>query len=655
MKKMNRRDFLKTMTTGAIGIGVMAMLPGCVREQTQETQGSEETQNIPEKQETPYTFADTVKWDAEYDVAVLGMGFSGMVSALSAAREGASVVVLEKAMEEKAGGNSKVCGQLFARSTDLEHAVDYFTAMSAGKDDDPEVLRVMSQGIVDLAEKLEKTYGMDPTQFMDWSDTYLAFISPEYPELAGADGISIWSTHDGRNDAFLYKHIKGLIEEKTDVIDVWYESPAVDLIQDPITKTIVGVKVKRGDQELNVRALNGVCVCTGGFENNPAMVKTYLNRMDTRPYGGLYNTGDGIRMCQRAGCDLKNMQAYEGGFAFGSACWMTEQGTNAIGLSFGATGSCMVVGTDGQRLFNETEVVRHGHLYAGNLIWENPHFAEKNWAIFDQAHMDKISASIPAEYADQVKGFESYDAAAEYMGMSVDNLKGAIEKFNLFVNLGKDYEIGRDVATMSALTGEKLYVVRVLEGVLNTQGGPRRNANAEILDTYGNPIPHLYSAGEMGGITSMMYQGGVNVAECFTMGEIAGKNAAKAKDTLPNYQALAQVESTPSKVGEIDDIGASDSMDYPTEENQYIGKGEGFNGEVVVRITVDESKKIVNVEVLSHHETDGIGSKAIDALPQIFAGMSTKEEIDAVDGVSGASFSSRAMKAAVIDALAKVK
>ena len=153
----------------------------------------------------------------------------------------------------------------------------------------------------------------------------------------------------------------------------------------------------------------------------------------------------------------------------------------------------------------------------------------------------------------------------------------------------------------------------------------------------------------------MMYQGGVNVAECFTMGEIAGKNAAKAKDTLPNYQALAQVESTPSKVGEIDDIGASDSMDYPTEENQYIGKGEGFNGEVVVRITVDESKKIVNVEVLSHHETDGIGSKAIDALPQIFAGMSTKEEIDAVDGVSGASFSSRAMKAAVIDALAKVK
>ena len=66
----------------------------------------------------------------------------------------------------------------------------------------------------------------------------------------------------------------------------------------------------------------------------------------------------------------------------------------------------------------------------------------------------------------------------------------------------------------------------MVSGLLNTQGGPKRSANAEVLDTQGNPIPHLYSAGECGGITVCMYQGGTNIAECITFGRIAGKNAA---------------------------------------------------------------------------------------------------------------------------------
>ena len=39
-----------------------------------------------------------------------------------------------------------------------------------------------------------------------------------------------------------------------------------------------------------------------------------------------------------------------------------------------------------------------------------------------------------------------------------------------------------------------------------------RNAQGEILDPDGNPIPGLYSAGEFGSIWSGVYQGGGNVA-----------------------------------------------------------------------------------------------------------------------------------------------
>jgi len=43
-----------------------------------------------------------VRWDAEYDVVVMGMGAAGMVAAKTAADNGAKVVIVEKCEEGKA-------------------------------------------------------------------------------------------------------------------------------------------------------------------------------------------------------------------------------------------------------------------------------------------------------------------------------------------------------------------------------------------------------------------------------------------------------------------------------------------------------------------------------------------------------------------------
>ena len=48
-------------------------------------------------------------WDVETDVVVMGYGYAGQASAISAAVEGSKVQVFEKAPEEYAGGNSSVC------------------------------------------------------------------------------------------------------------------------------------------------------------------------------------------------------------------------------------------------------------------------------------------------------------------------------------------------------------------------------------------------------------------------------------------------------------------------------------------------------------------------------------------------------------------
>ena len=87
-----------------------------------------------------YTFADTIQWDAEYDVVVAGFGASGAVTAKTAAENGASVLIVEKCSEGEAGGNSKVAGQLFAYGNgNVEETKKYYQAL-AGDTEVPEAM-----------------------------------------------------------------------------------------------------------------------------------------------------------------------------------------------------------------------------------------------------------------------------------------------------------------------------------------------------------------------------------------------------------------------------------------------------------------------------------------------------------------------------------
>lgn len=82
----------------------------------------------------------------------------------------------------------------------------------------------------------------------------------------------------------------------------------------------------------------------------------------------------------------------------------------------------------------------------------------------------------------------------------------------------------------------------------------------------------------------------------------------------------------------------------------YTGKGTGFHGDVIVDVTVDDTK-ITDIQVTEQQETLGIGqgmdTTAVEVMPQHI--------IDAqglgVDVVTGATISSRAVVSAVTDAL----
>ena len=595
------------------------------------------------------TYADTIAWDGEYDVIVAGFGGAGGTAAASAADAGAKVLLVEKAPEGSEGGNTRVCGQLFVYGHEDEEATyNYYVDMAKTHEVPEAMLRVYTQKIAHMYDYVSEMFGLDKTNFKSWpSDSSLGYMSPEYPEFNGSDKISLNSLSDAYGDGAMWKNIRKRVTDRADSIDVWFESPAVGLIQDPVTKIILGVEVEREGKVLNIRAKNGVVLATGGYENNQEMVETYLGMADSTFYGGKYNTGDGIRMAMEVGADLWHMDVWEGSSQTGAA--VAEDGTaGAAGVLAVAKlvgGSSITVAGDGSRFVREDEVGRHGHVYE-NGIWENPSWSLNTYIVYDQKKADQ--AGDMGTFQSVVIKADTLEELAEKTGMNAEILTKTIANFNTYAETGVDIEYGRAAETMTAFSAEgPYYAIETVPGILNTQGGPRRNENAEVLDHDGNPIPHLYSAGELGGICALHYQGGGNIAECLIFGDIAGKNAAAEKTDAP--AELVKVESNLVYVpGAASDI-AKEETAYEAGENQLIGISENaMGGRLAVRVTMD-GEKIANVEVIEQKETVGIGDKAIETLPGKIVEANSTE----VETVSGATITSKAIIEAVNNALGK--
>jgi succinate dehydrogenase/fumarate reductase flavoprotein subunit len=124
-----------------------------------------------------------------------------------------------------------------------------------------------------------------------------------------------------------------------------------------------------------------------------------------------------------------------------------------------------------------------------------------------------------------IKTARSISDLATELGLPSDNLAKALRDFNDGCDTGCD-QFGRKPELMRRLEGDSYYGIPIWPALFNTQGGPRRNERAQIVDVFGDAIPRLYSAGELGSIWGPLYPGAGNVCEAVVFGRIAGRNAA---------------------------------------------------------------------------------------------------------------------------------
>lgn len=593
------------------------------------------------------TYADTIAWDGEYDVIVIGFGGAGATAARYAALNGADVLLTEKAPEGKEGGNTRVCGQMVVTASDYETGMAYYTELAGSYPYSEAVLETFVQGIVDIRETLREEYGVEET-FSARANPVTAHAVPEYPEYESGAGIDMVTVAEGISNGALWNLMRSKVME-LDNIDVWFEAPGKELIQDPISKTIIGVKIEKNGKLVNLRAKNGVVLATGGFENNEQMRADYLSLPKAAVAGGLYNTGDGIIMAQAVGADMWHMNNWEGVGMYGSVSFVVpedEHATLLINPLVFKSGSMMVVSESGERYLREDENSRHGHMNIAGEVVHPLHF-ETSWLICDAKQMEayKTSGGIAERFIEAAVVGNTIDELAQAIG--AEKLAETVNNYNYFVEIGVDYQTGRAAETMVALDAEgPYYALELMPTMLNTQGGPRRNENAEVLDVNGNAIPHLYAAGELGGITAHNYQGGGNMAECLIYGKIAGTNAATEKEALPVLEFTAAESNLVYTLG--NDPDAVEEEAIVLAENERMGIGQGMGGDVIVKVTMD-GEKIVAVEVVEHSETKGICEPAIEKIPTAIV----EAQSTTVDGVSGATLTSNAIKAAVEAALAE--
>lgn len=625
---ISRRTFIKATLAGAVGLALPNMRAHA--------------------EEDSYTYADTINWAGEYDVIVMGFGGAGAVAANYAAKTSDSVLLFDVAPKGHEGGNTRYCGQFVVCGDDRDKLLTYYRTLGAGYDVDDELLTVFTEKLVSLPDDMNKEYDLPDMMF--WRGIpATAWAIPEYPEFEGSETINSFTFHRGYSDGAVWQTVRNKVVNQPDRIDILYETRGRKLIQDPDSKTILGVCVERNGELINIRAKNGVVMTCGGFENNPTMIANYLSLSKSNPIGTLYNRGDGIKMALDVNADLWHMDCHEGQCTdcIGSLGFDVGEGKRgSIIREFAAGGSYIVVSEDGTRFMNETELCRHGHnyYYGEHMI---PPFTTYSYVIADEKMMQTWKENgLPNDDMKSVMTeASSFEELAEIL--SLPKLVRNISFYNDSVSAGEDFVFNRTPETMAALDDGHCYAFRMVPRILNTQGGARRNCRAEVLDVDGNPIPHLYSAGEFGGLTAHNYQGATNIAECLIFGRIAGENAAAKKDELPVYQMHKKVSSDlVYTLGATDEIAES----FDTTANEYIGKGSGIGGDVVVKCRIEDGK-ITNIEIISQSETEGIGSRAIEAIPAQFIGCSSIDEINEIDGVSGASITSNALKAAVIDCL----
>lgn len=475
--------------------------------------------------------------DAEQpvDVIVVGMGAAGAAAALSAHEQGATVLVVEKCDPATAGGNTRISGGAWFINQNVASARRYLQSL-CGEFPIPEDV------IAAWAEETAKNSDWMRDLGADVRPTPENFAGPEYTELDGSDCYAGMHAINGQMGNFLlYNFFVQALAERN--IEVRFGTAARRLVTTPENNSVSGIVVDSGNGEYEIQANGGVILATGGFEANPDMVRTYLRLADPPLWGSPAATGDGHRMAQAVGADLWHMN----NMATNTGFKPDNDDTAGFYLALWAAHNYLFIGTDGRRLTDETALPRHGHVFLNGRYEHFP--LHSMLVVFDEqmrqaGPLSLSPAALPVGWGALMNGYcwsedntaeidqgwikqaQSLPALAAAINIDPQVLKRTVENYNDACKRGVDDAFGRDSATLAPICKPPFYAIICSPLLGWSNGGPRRDGRARVLDTAGDWIEGLYAAGNLSSTYSACKDGGFHIADALAFGRIAGHEAA---------------------------------------------------------------------------------------------------------------------------------
>lgn len=487
------------------------------------------------------------------DVVVIGAGASGVSAAVSAADEGARVVLIEKTGVIGGASNLSWAGKFYNSAPAVESGLEVDVEKEIADWIVNNHWRVDAAAIRQYVTKSGETYEWLAekgyvTQFLNFFGEHL-HVLPDY----------------ATREITLRQILEDTVVKQGG--QVITETTAKKLMVDD-NGHVVGVVADKNDGSILEVTGKSVIIATGGYAANAEMVKEHFGFEGVN--GGLgQNIGEGLFMAWEVGAKVPDnfggqMLHQTLARATGDLRQVYEPFEASYPLMLTYLPNFMNVGTSGARFRDEAATLT-AVAAANTSAFHGPY----HYVIVSQSQLDSLMAEgmngvnaprlpgMPPEfYADFAEEFtldnpwenviEVFDTMVEnghgFKGNTIEELaKNAGMNVEVFVETfknyeeacktGKDTEFGKSSEYLLPMGEEGPYYAIIAEvNNLGSVGGLLVNTKFQVLDDNRVPIKGLYAVGleSEGVLFNDTYVGnGVGIGYAFTSGRLGGEFAAK--------------------------------------------------------------------------------------------------------------------------------
>lgn len=466
---------------------------------------------------------------ATWDLIVVGGGSAGLPCAIFAARQGARVLVVDRA--HRLGGTlDRSTGQIAAAGTRIQAEQGIEDSPQAHFDD---IMRI-SRGKVD--PELARVFVGEAARTVDWLCDHGFTPLPDHPVTTGGHEpyrVRRYQWAEGNGVAILRTLLPVFMDlVRTGSIEYLIRTDARELIQDA-DGAVTGVTVEDAAGRRMDLMARKVAITTGGCGGNPEM----FERLHGVPmYARLaypFNLGGGLEMGLGAGGVLRGAELFTTFFG------MVLNDFNVPSTPAGVPVNSyperrmpweVYVNSAGQRFVREDHPSVDEREHA--LLAQDKH---RYWMIFDQEIMDTAPpVALGWDRARLDFAFSKYhffsraDTLRElafWTGIEADGLAAAIERYNAGQAGGRDPDFGREHMPLP-VRRPPFYAIRMQGTQLLTFAGLHVNPQLEVLNRDGEPIPNLYAAGEVigaGATTGFGIVNGMMLTPALVFGRMIGE------------------------------------------------------------------------------------------------------------------------------------